>query len=106
MGKLEFFVFGAIALFFLLIIGLGIAVVIDYSNAPDEGDVVSRHYSEESTTQICTPSGNVTICTPSTSPARWTIRVKNGDAEGPIDVSEETHSLCIEGTRYPQCAQG
>lgn len=106
MSKIEIAFFSFVGLILVGVIGGLVAVAIDYSGTPDEGTVVSRHYSKESTTQVCTSGGgNVTICNPVTSPETWTIRIEQGDAEGPLDVSEEIHSRCVEGTHYPQCAQ-
>jgi hypothetical protein len=97
-------VFTLVGVVMLGVVGLIGYVVYDYATAPDTGTVVSRSYSSEHTTTTCSGTQPV-ICTPVHHPERWTLRLRDGDNEGPISVNERAYDLCTEGTRYPECTR-
>ena len=81
-------------------------LVLTGCGGPETGEVVDKDYSPAftTTTSICSPVGNVTVCTPQTHyyPESWDLRLKNGDDEGWVGVSEETYNRCEIGFDYPE----
>lgn len=89
---------------FGIFMGAAIAYTIyDYATAPDEGTVVDSYHTEMMVTTSC--SGNPPICTNTVHPEQWTLRIQNGDDEGPVDVSEDVYEECTLGDWYPECVQ-
>lgn len=80
---------------------------------PAHGHITDRTHSDEMwlTTTNCYPSGQSTVCYPTTTyyPEEWRVEVtdlKNGGWVGSVEVKQDVYDRCDIGKLWPECWGG